>query len=297
MIHQEDTAACSTESQRCGRICWLGSESAALISDQHQEMPLQSGRGSVFPQLDTYMAARDIQKMRLSIDCWEPRVVVGRRGNGINYLALKHCCATELPAQSDSDTLGGDTYHGSAASAGIGRDKKFFTGSKAGRSRKERFRYWTDLRNPVSKAGRTEWAQVTQLLPNWHPGLEERWARGSGVTYVPDAAPGRLSEHPGASAPITVLGSCSLGRLKQWRSLDSEGFIWDQDFPSISARTQEESIMMMAVQVSCGSHEKFLFVRCDSQFVLYNISSMSEGDTYGHMLWKEPHLNLFFVET
>lgn len=140
MIHQEDTAACSTESQRCGRICWDQNLQHSFLI-QHQEMPLQSGRGRVFPQLDTYLAALDVQKMRLSIHCWEPRVVVGRRGNGINYLALKHCCTTELPAQSDSDTLGGDIYHGSAASAGIGRDKKFFTGSKAGRSRKERFRY------------------------------------------------------------------------------------------------------------------------------------------------------------
>lgn len=61
------------------------------------------------------------------------------------------------------------------------------------------------MRNPLSTPS-SEWARIIQLLSNGQPGLEERAARDAMATVVPGVAPGWLSEHPGARAPIAVPG-------------------------------------------------------------------------------------------
>lgn len=110
-----------------------------------------------------------------------------------------------LSPTTKSDVLRRDSYLGSAASKWLECEKKFFTDSKIGRSRKERFRYWIDVRRALSKPTKGERAQVTQLLPNWQSGPEERRVLDPRDTFVPDAAPGWLSQHPGARAPIAFL--------------------------------------------------------------------------------------------
>lgn len=175
----------------------------------------------------------------------------------------------ELPALLESDPLRRDTYLGSADSDGVEYENKFFTDSKRGRNRKEKFRYWIGVRNPLPKP-RSEWAQVTQLLPYWQPAL------GTRTTFVPDVAPGWFLELPGARAPIsflgeaaTVIGTQNCGDLWILRALYRY-----QDFLYISAKTQEKRTLTMTVQVPVGAMRNFSSPIVAVWFVLHNSSSI-----------------------
>lgn len=51
-----------------------GIKTWALISGPTRRDAPQSTGEVVFRQLHTYLAALEVQKMRISIDCWKPRL-------------------------------------------------------------------------------------------------------------------------------------------------------------------------------------------------------------------------------
>lgn len=94
------------------------------------------------------------------------------------------------------------TYLDLEASDGEESEKKFLTDSKIGRSTKERFRYWVDMRNPLPKLRRTQWVQITPLLSSRWPWLYERISRDTKTTFLFSVAPGWTLQHSGARDPI-----------------------------------------------------------------------------------------------
>lgn len=102
------------------------------------------------------------------------------------------------------DAARGIAYLDLEASDGVECEKKFLTDSKIGRSTKERFRYWIDMRNPLPKLRRTQWAQITPLLSSRWPGLYEGTSPNTKATFLSTVAPSWIFQHCGDGDPIAV---------------------------------------------------------------------------------------------